>query len=76
MTVEMHEGTGNALQGKTKFFIADILDPSKFNGRHQETTRGEFQPFMVVCFDKVSGLLVDATEKNNIIYACRREEVN
>ncbi|KAI7793564.1 posterior neuron-specific homeobox, partial [Triplophysa rosa] len=34
-----HEGTGNALQGKTQFFIADILDPSKFNGRHQETTR-------------------------------------
>ncbi|KAA0704289.1 Homeobox protein pnx [Triplophysa tibetana] len=39
MTVEMHEGTGNALQGKTQFFIEDILDPSKFNGRHQETTR-------------------------------------
>ncbi|KAK9968765.1 hypothetical protein ABG768_003073 [Culter alburnus] len=36
----MHEETGNsALQGKTSFSIADILDPSKFNGMHQEMQR-------------------------------------
>ncbi|XP_077099866.1 homeobox protein pnx [Siphateles boraxobius] len=36
----MHEGTGNsALQGKTSFSIADILDSSKFNGKHQDTQR-------------------------------------
>ncbi|XP_051542159.1 homeobox protein pnx [Myxocyprinus asiaticus] len=32
----MHEETRNsALQGKTSFSVADILDPSKFNGKHQ-----------------------------------------
>ncbi|KAL1267123.1 hypothetical protein QQF64_002798 [Cirrhinus molitorella] len=36
----MHGETGNSpVQGKTSFSIADILDPSKFNGKHQETLR-------------------------------------
>ncbi|XP_067289850.1 homeobox protein pnx [Pseudorasbora parva] len=36
----MHEETDNsALQGKTSFNIADILDPSKFNGKHQMMQR-------------------------------------
>ncbi|XP_073685198.1 homeobox protein pnx [Garra rufa] len=36
----MHEETGNSpVQAKTSFSIADILDPSKFNGKHQETLR-------------------------------------
>uniref|UniRef100_A0A672L2D3 NK1 transcription factor-related protein 2-like n=1 Tax=Sinocyclocheilus grahami TaxID=75366 RepID=A0A672L2D3_SINGR len=36
----MHEETGNApVLGKTSFSIADILDPSKFPGKHQETQR-------------------------------------
>uniref|UniRef100_A0A8C1ZB01 Posterior neuron-specific homeobox n=1 Tax=Cyprinus carpio TaxID=7962 RepID=A0A8C1ZB01_CYPCA len=37
-TVRMREETGNSpVLGKTSFSIADILDPSKFTGRHQET---------------------------------------
>uniref|UniRef100_A0A8C2JQJ1 Posterior neuron-specific homeobox n=1 Tax=Cyprinus carpio TaxID=7962 RepID=A0A8C2JQJ1_CYPCA len=36
----MREETGNSpVLGKTSFSIADILDPSKFTGRHQETQR-------------------------------------
>ncbi|KAF4108479.1 homeobox protein pnx isoform X1 [Onychostoma macrolepis] len=36
----MHEETGNsAVLGKTSFSIADILDPSKFTGKHQEVQR-------------------------------------
>ncbi|XP_059395328.1 homeobox protein pnx isoform X1 [Carassius carassius] len=37
-TVRMHEETGNSpVLGKTSFSIADILDPSKFTGKHDET---------------------------------------
>ncbi|KAG1971330.1 homeobox protein pnx [Pimephales promelas] len=35
----MREGTSSALQGKTSFSIADILDSSKFNGKHQDARR-------------------------------------
>uniref|UniRef100_A0A673N9R1 Homeobox protein ceh-9-like n=1 Tax=Sinocyclocheilus rhinocerous TaxID=307959 RepID=A0A673N9R1_9TELE len=36
----MHEETGSSpVQRKTSFSIADILDPSKFTGKHQETQR-------------------------------------
>ncbi|XP_043087559.1 homeobox protein pnx [Puntigrus tetrazona] len=36
----MHEETGNSpVLGKTSFSIADILDPSKFTGKHQEAQR-------------------------------------
>uniref|UniRef100_A0A671MHU6 Posterior neuron-specific homeobox n=1 Tax=Sinocyclocheilus anshuiensis TaxID=1608454 RepID=A0A671MHU6_9TELE len=36
----MNEETGSSpVQGKTSFSIVDILDPSKFTGKHQETQR-------------------------------------
>ncbi|RXN04991.1 NK1 transcription factor-related 2-like protein [Labeo rohita] len=36
----MREETGNSpVQGKTSFSIADILDPSKFTGKHPEVQR-------------------------------------